>query len=743
MKKTLLFLLTVATCVLSGLGAQDSATPVAEARPLRPFVKIARATGAITLDGVLDEPDWYKGVPATNFWQWFPQDSLQATLQTEVYMTYDNKNIYVAAKSYSSGSNYVIESLRRDFRAGGNDNITFVFDTYSDNTNAFVFGANPKGVLREALISNGGQEREDFSESWDNNWEGTAKIYEGYWIVEFAIPFTTFRFKEGSTRWGFNCYRFDNQINERTTWMPIPQNQMVMNLAYTGDLIWDEPLKKPGRNLVAIPYVSADLTRDFEAGHDEYETNFHAGTDAKVAVTPGLNLDLTVNPDFSQVEVDQQVTNLQRFEIFFPERRQFFLENADLFGRFGAQRINPFFSRRIGVATDTATDLTIQNPIYFGARLSGKLNENWRIGLLNMQTAKDEENDLPSFNYTVGAVQRKMFSRSNVGFILVNKQAFNAAENGTYHNYNRVVGIDYNLATPDNSWTGKSFYHRSFSPGNNPDGQFAHCLDLSYRVHQFEIRWNHEWVGEGYNAEVGFVPRLNYFQVEPSARLFFYPKNGKIAQHGPQVRANVLFTPGHGRSDHEIIMRWDIDFRNNARMEFNLRNEYIYLFEEFDPTRQDSFFLPANSDYYYTSFSADYSSDRSKLFSWFVEPRIGQFFNGYRAGLSGSMTYRFQPFGNVTLNFNYNHLRMESPYEPVNLFLFGPRIDVTFTKNIFLTTFIQYNNQIDNLNINARFQWRFKPVSDFFIVYTDNYFPDDFKVKNRALVAKLTYWLNL
>lgn len=707
-----------------------------------PFAKAAKAAGQIIIDGDIEEQDWYRGIPADNFWQWFPTDSVDAELQTEIFFTYDDENFYVAAKCYSLHNEYVVPSLRRDFRAGGSDNLTFVFDTFNDKTNAFFFGTNPEGVLREGLISNGGSSRGDFSESWDNKWHGEVKKHEGYWAAELAIPFKTIRYQEGSMKWRFNAYRFETQINERSSWFQIPRNQNITDLAFMGDLNWEEPLKKSGTSFSFIPYVSGDINRDFEGGEIDYSQNFQIGGDAKIAITSGLNLDLTVNPDFSQVEVDRQVTNLQRFEVFFPERRQFFLENADLFGTFGDQRINPFFSRRIGVATDTATDLTIQNPIYYGARLSGKLDENWRVGLLNMQTSDDEENDLPSFNYTVAALQRKVFARSNIGAIFVNKQTFSDGESSTYNRYNRVAGIDYNLGTTDNSLSGKVFYHRAITP-EDVGGKFAHGLNLRYRVRRFEVRWRHQWVGEGYDAEVGFVPRQDFYQMRPSARLFFYPKNSPVVQHGPSLESLVLFTPGYGRTDHEFRLRWSFSFRGNSRFEVEAKNEYTFLFDDFDPSRQDEFFLPAETGYTYTNFRAQFNSDRSKSFSFRLEPRYGKFFSGTRTSFRGDFTYRFQPYGTIALSYNYNCLRLGEPFEPVNLYLVGPRIDLTFTKKLFLTTFIQYNNQIDNLNINARFQWRFKPVSDFFIVYTDNYLPEDFSVKNRAIVAKLTYWLNL
>ena len=668
---------------------------------------------------------------------------MKAVYQTEIFFAFDDETFYVAAKCYSNNSQYVVPSLRRDFRAGGSDNLTFVFDTFNDQTNAFFFGANPAGVLREGLISNGGSGREDFSESWDNKWEGESKIHDGYWACELAIPFKTIRYQEGAMKWRFNAYRFDTQINERSSWIRIPQNQFLTNLAFMGDLNWEEPLKNPGKNFTIIPFISTDLTRDFEEGEMGYTSNFGIGGDAKIAVTSGLNLDLTANPDFSQVEVDRQVTNLQRFEVFFPERRQFFLENADLFGSFGEEQINPFFSRRIGVATDTATDLTIQNPIYYGARLSGKLDENWRVGLLNMHTAGDEKNDLPSFNYTVAAIQRKLFARSNIGAIFVNKQAFSNLESSTYNKYNRVVGLDYNLGTTDNVWSGKTYFHKAITPVDVND-KYAHGLELNYRVRDFAVTWQHAWVGLGYDAEVGFVPRNNYFQMSPDLRLFFYPKNSPVVQHGPILQGVWLNTPDYGFTDREVRLRWEARMRDNSEIQAEVKYEYTFLFDDFDPTREDIYYLPAESDYSYTNISLEYNSNRNKPFSFRLEPRFGEFFNGNRFGLRGDFSYRFQPFGNIALDYNYNSINLAAPYDRVNLFLIGPRIDLTFSRQLFLTTFIQYNNQIDNLNVNARFQWRFKPVSDFFLVYTDNYLTNDgFSVRNRSVVAKLTYWLNL
>lgn len=738
--------------------SEPISSPGSNAPAERPTVNLKRLQDPIVLDGVLDEESWFSGIPADQFWQNFPVDTTQAIGQTEIYMTYDDNTLYVGVKCYSSGENYIVPSLKRDFSFRNSDNVSILFDTYNDQTNAFLFGMNAYGVRREALISNGGRGRGDFAESWDNKWFGEAKIHGNYWVAEFAIPFKTLRFTSGGQQWRFNCYRNDTQTNEITTWIRIPRNQIIMDLTYMGDMVWDDPLPKTGKNVSVIPYAIAGVARDFENPEQENaEFTWNVGGDAKVAVTSGLNLDLTVNPDFSQVEVDRQVTNLSRFELFFPERRQFFLENADLFGSFGNRRVNPFFSRRIGIVRDTTTGLNVANPIFYGARLSGKLNDNLRVGLMNMQTAKYDRNGLPGFNYTVAALQYKVFKRSNISFLFVNKQAINGEKDSElYDPYNRVAGLEYRLASADNRWAGKFYYHQAITP-NDEAHKFSHSAQLFYIRRKYRLEWAHMLVGNGFDAQVGFVPRKDFLLLSPEAGLFFYPKNGPLAQHSINLdyrwiftlgQGDYLFTPKNDLSDRELELSWDFNFKNTARANVQLNNSFIFLFNDFDPTRiqEDDVFLPAGSTYNYTDISVSYNSDFRKAFSYRVQPVIGQFFNGFRAGISGRMSLRLQPYGSIRLNYNYNHIRLDAPFEVSNLWLIGPQVDLSFTKKLFFSTILQYNNQSDNLGVNARFQWRFQPVSDFFIVYTDNYFTNafsQFEGRNRALVAKLTYWLNL
>lgn len=709
-------------------------------------VQALKTDAPILIDGVLSEAIWSELTPANDFHQYFPNDSLRASDDTELYFTYDDEILYVGIKVYGAGNNWIINSLKRDFRAGGNDNITLVFDTFNDGINAFFFGINPYGVIREGTITNGGNERRDFDESWDNKWAGEAKIYDGYYTAELMIPFSILRYTDNTKSWKLGSYRFDTQTNENHTWTDVPRNQPLFNLAHSGRLEFEEPLKSSGRNISLIPYATAGVSKDYEAGTDS-DLKYDIGGDAKVAITSGLNLDLTINPDFSQVEVDRQVTNLDRFEIFFPERRQFFLENADLFGNFGSNSINPFFSRRIGTAADSSGS-TVQNRILTGARLSGKLNDNLRVGLLNMQTA-NADNEVFATNFTVAAVQQKLFGRSNISFIGVNKQVTGDANGILDEGYNRILGADFNFATNNNSFFGKTFLHRSFSPIGT-GSQIAHGTNFEVSDRDYGIRWTHEYVGANYDAEVGFVRRKGYYNINPAMWRNFYPEKGAFNTINLGLFSDFVWVPDLGKTDHTMGMYFGGSFKNSARFELELSHDFVYLNGDFDPTGTDSEPLAEGTSYNYLNLRGFYFSDQRKPFGFFLSPYIGKYFNGNRAGLRGRVSYRYQPRGSVSINYSYNYFDMPHLPESKQTFLLGPQIDYTFSKKVFLTTFIQYNTQTEKTNINTRLQYRFAPASDFYLVYTDNYFtgsdPSDrftTTLLNRAIVAKFTYWLNV
>ena len=699
----------------------------------------------IVLDGELDEPAWQLADSAEDFWQYFPTDSVQAQQQTEIKMLFDDTNLYIGIKVYAAGDNYAITSLRRDFRAGGNDNITLMFDTFNDATNAFLFGTNPEGVQREMLLSGGGTEIRGFNMAWDNKWRNASKKYDGYYTSEIIIPLYAFKYKEGETKWRFNSYHFDTQTNERNTWIRIPQNQFIFNLAFMGDMIFEKPLGKSKSPISLIPYVNALVGKDYE--NDMETSDFKFGGDARMTIGNSMNLDLTVNPDFSQVEVDQQVTNLTRFEIGLPERRQFFIENADLFNDFGNNRdSNPFFSRRIGIAEDINGNI-IENDIIAGVRLSGKLTNNTRIGILNMQTTEDIANEIAATNNAVVTVQQKLFSRSNISAMFINKQA---TDDYVFlqpkERYNRVVGLDYRLASEDNTWTGKYFFHKSFTP-NTEGSDVSFGATTEYNSRNFNVRVGGVFVGEDFNSTLGFIRRKDIFKINPRFQYNIWPSaEKKVVKHEISVTPIFIWRPtlDYENSDYTIFSRWEVQFKNTSQFNTTMANRYVRLYDTFDPTGTDGGTELPIGDYYYSSVGLEYQSDQRKLFSYRIEPRIGQFFNGNIFTVESSINYRIQPFFTGSMQIRYDQIRLPAPYPDANLWLIGPRLDITFNKSLFWATFIQYSSQSENFSINTRLQWRFAPLSDLFVVYNDNYFTDSlFAPRVRSFNVKLTYWLNI
>jgi hypothetical protein len=700
----------------------------------------------ITLDGILDEDIW-KDAEGWNgdFMQYFPSDTSLSNYPTRVKVAFDDTNLYLAAIMENRGPRkYVSTSLRRDYRGEQNDQISFLFDTFNDGTNAFQFGVNPYGVQREALLANGGSRKEDLNLAWDNKWYSEAKMMENHWQVEIVIPLSTIRFREGAENWSVNFYRVDSDMGERSTWGPIPRNMEIISTAFLRKMIFEEPLKRKGANVSLIPFIAGRTSKNFLENSSE-GLRPAVGGDAKIGIGPAMNLDLTFNPDFSQVEVDQQVTNLDRFEIFFPERRQFFLENGDLFDSFGQNRSRPFFSRRIGVDIDSATGQNVQSKIIYGARISGKLSEKWRVGAMNTQTATDTDAGIVGKNFTVVALQRKVFERSNIGLIYVNKESLALDESQQLFDpsaYNRLLGVDYNLNSSDGKWIGKAFYHRTFE-SKEVEKPYSFNAYLTFT----DLHWNgtlsFQDIGKSFNPEVGFLPRADFKRINPDLTYLFYPKSKLINRHGPKVEYEGYWNETLGTTDRDINLGYLIKFNSLAELEVTQKNRYVYLFSNFDPTRSKGTPLAAGTDYSFRNFLIKYRSNPRKKLNIDLIGEFGEYFTGNIQRLTTQTGIRFGYIANVSMNFNYARIRLPQPQRDADLILVGPRIDLTFTKNLFWTTFIQYNSQIDNLNINTRLQWRYAPASDFFLVYTDNYFPGDFLPKQRSLVFKLNYWLNL
>ena len=732
------------------------------AQSLERNLRIQKTTVPIKLDGVLDESVWQTASIITDFQRQFPVDTGLATARTEVRVTFDDRHLYVGAVCWQPREDYTAQSLKRDFAAGTSDVLNILFNPSKDGLNGFLFGVSPLNVQREALIDNGATQ----SFEWDNRWESEVQNHADRWVIEVAIPFKTLRYSvlPGENSWKMNFVRTRIKNWEVSTWHPVPQQFPPNNLAFTGTIIWDAPPPKPGANVALIPYAIGGYSVDYKRDPNSLEVTdkpdkwtSNIGGDAKIGITPSLNLDLTINPDFSQVEVDRQVANLSRFELFFPERRQFFLENRDLFAMFGFPDTRPFFSRRIGLARNPVTRLNETVPIIAGARLSGKMTDNLRVGLLNMQTERvdwDTAHTLPAANFTVATVQRKVFGRSALSAVFVNKQNFleklNDAQRGNFQPWNRVAGLEYNLFSRDNRWEGEWYYHRSFSPDKEQRGQTL-AQFLGYNARYFGAFLGYQLVDSNYTAESGFVPRIGFQNFYPGIRRTFYPNNKIINSWTVGFEGSLTYALDFQATDRDVSVYIAAETKAQTYINFVLWNAYTYLFEPFDPTNLDNTPLPDSQGYTYSGARFRFTSSSAYDFRGSVDLNMGEFYNGKFLRAEGELSYRWQPVGIFALGYSYNRIQLPEPHASADFWLLGPRAELSFTRKLFASAFFQWNTQANNFNINARLQWRFAPVSDIFLVYTDNSFAETipnsrvkfFSPKNKAVVLKVVYWLNV
>ena len=534
---------------------------------------------------------------------------------------------------------------------------------------------------------------------------------------------------------------------------------------------------KKAKNFAFIPYVSGIGSQGVQGKQssltDPITANPKVGFDAKLALSRSLNLDITMNPDFAQVDVDVQQVNLTRYSLFFPERRQFFIENSDLFANFGFRQIRPFFSRRIGLGANGPV------PILGGVRMSGKLGSNLRIGAMNITTQSQDLGTLgvlPGVNYTVLSAQKKVFSASNVAMILVHDQKIGKLvefkdRNGNWSktgDYNTVAGTEFNLLTKSNLWAGKGFVQKSFYPGLGVKEGFAHATWLRYRSLNWTGMWNHEYVSKEFSARSGFVPRTDnfdpisgkiikydYWRLEPMITYNYYPKRNAVVNHFGLVASNSSYYDSsfHG-TESESEVGLDVNFQNSSMFHLSLDHSYYDLFLPFDPLDEGKYFF---GKYEWTALHTEFTSNNRKPLSGFVEASYGGYFMGKKYEFGGNLSYRVKGLGKRKLplllfNANWNHINVvmsDSQTSAINLI--GFKAEYSINTNTYLTGFLQYNTQSEKMNVNVRFQWRYRPMSDFFLVYSQNY--DQFQsvlpnrnaylgASYRTLAAKWVYWFN-
>ena len=609
-------------------------------------VMVTKTTETIVLDGRLEESIWKDAKPARDFFISFPVDyqTVPDDLQTEVRLAYDDQFLYVGA--ICKGPNdYYITTLKRDSREfWSGDVFSVLIDPVNEAANGFNFSTNPAGVQYESLISgrtgtraemNSGGSISGFNAAWDNRWFVEIGQHVDHWVVEMAIPFKTLRFDPDKVIWGVNFIRGEPRSNSWHTWSPVPVQFLTVDLGYTGSLHWDQNPQKNKSNISVIPYGLGSTVKDFEEGTDS-DTKFRTGVDAKVAVTSSLNLDLTINPDFSQVDVDEQVTNLTTFNIRFPERRLFFLENSDIFSDFGIPPMRPFFSRRIGLDEDGNTI-----PIEFGARLSGNLNNDLRIGLMNLQTRQNEE--FSGQNYTSIALQQRVLDRSVVKGYFHNRQMVGTSE-ANISDFNRVAGLEFSYFSRDAKWRGFGGYGFSLTEGYSGDN-FFYNIGGGYDGRNFSIYSNLSGIGNNYYADMGWLPSADHYDAVRDTSIHigfqhlfsrisytFYPAD-QSKVNARQIGARHIFdmTNSGQMFQNNISVSYVTNYSSTASLSFQLFHQDNRLLFPFDFTDEE----PLPPGLYHSNYaSAEYESDSRRFFTYQLGFQIGSFYGGSRLGTS-------------------------------------------------------------------------------------------------------------
>lgn len=702
-------------------------------------VKIAETTESITIDGKLDEAVWQTAEVATNFWQKLPYFKEGADPLTEIRLTYDKNNIYVSAKCYQTDP-VIIQSLKRD-DYWDNDAFGIVIDPLNTKSNAYLFGCSAAGAQWDALRS----ETSGINSDWSNKWFAEVQVEEEFWTAEVAIPFRILRYSEEYTEWGINFIRnavFKKQFHN---WTAVPEAFWPPDPAYAGNLIWDKaPTRKKG-NFNLIPYVTAGLEKRVD---ENLKTDFNAGIDAKIGITSTLNLDLTLNPDFSQIEVDELVTNLTRFSIFLPEKRTFFLENADIFGDYGFGEVRPFFSRTIGLDDNGATV-----PILYGARLNGNLSKDLRIGVMNIHSS--DTDDAPGQNNSAISFQKK-FGRSFIQGMFLNRQAFDKTE-VLNDDFGRNASLE--AAYISNSgqllaWVG---LHQSFKKDFTEKTGFYNT-GINAQNTNWDFLSEFTFMQDNYFADMGFIARIeNYDAVRDtvirkgfnsnntSLEYKLRPRKGKIQQHSIVFKNFIATNPDLSFNENNISFGYKISMKEGQSANINIRNSVIDLLYPFSFTG-DGDPLPADR-YNFTSIDGGFESDNRKAFSFNVGAQTGQFYNGNLSRLILNLNYRAQPWGNFSLGYQINKLDFPDPYGKAQIGAILSKVEIGFSRNLIWTTLFQYVDQAEFMGINSRLQWRFSPMSDVYLVFFDNYDVfdlmdrgKDIRTNNRALVLKVNYW---
>ena len=695
-----------------------------------------RIEGEIVMDGVLDEEEWNSAIPYGNFIQKVPDTGEPATEQTEIRILYNQDTLYIGAHLWDSAGKdgIVITDITKDYSTPNSDGLQVMLDTYDDDRNGFIFGSNPAEGRWDMQIGNNSS-----NSNWDGIWYNRATIDEKGWHLEMAIPFKTLRFTSARIQeWGINFERRVRRKNEESYWFPMPPPHRLGKISMAGTLVGLEGIK-PSTNIYIKPFVSLPVMK---RERDDWDLKPEAGVEVfKWSVTSQLTLDATLNTDFAQVEVDEVRTNLTRFSLFFPEKRDFFLENQSAFSwgpvssnDHRAPDILPFFSRRIGLEEGEIV------PILGGARLTGRAGD-YTVGVMSMQTddfrtstkydddgnVEEDSVFVPSTNFTVVRVKKDIFSRSEIGGIIVNKDSEGPEFNRTYgvdSSFNFFNYLDINA------------YALKTESENDSDEDYAGSVSALWRDDFWIIGASHMRVGEEFNPEVGFVPRTGMNKTRGQVGMTQRPR-GRI----PWVRE---FNPGVG-FDYITNPENDLESRSIQTDFFTVFNDassirigYDMIFErlEEDFEIRDGINIPVG-DYNWNEFAVSYRSDMSKKFGFSGSYSTGGFWGGdrnqYRAGLQYQPSYKFTSEVNMTRNV------VDLPAGAFTVDLVGINANYSFSKRMFLNALIQYNSEENEMVSNIRYNFMPKPLSDLYLVYNERRDMDNNEVLDRAITLKLAW----
>jgi hypothetical protein len=696
----------------------------------RPNTTARQLTESPVLDGkVLEEAIWQQIPTIGELWQSRPSAGSPGSEKTEIRVAYNSTTFYVSVVCHDSEpGKLVVSDARRDAPLDNTDAFSFILDTYHDGQNGFIFGTNPIGVEYDAQVDNEGQgnfsaNRQQtgtiggFNLNWDASWQVKAYTGDFGWSAEFAIPFKTLRFAAGKNQvWGINFQRNIRKNNEIDYWAQLPIQFDLKRLSLAGTLSGLN-LEKPG-NLKLIPYVLSNVSRDYRADPSEVKFKPEVGADIKYSVTPSLTLDVTYNTDFAQVEVDEQQVNLDRFNLFFPEKRPFFLENAGLFTVGSPGEVDLFFSRRIGITNDG-----IPVPIIGGARLSGKVNRT-NVGFLSMFTEKLTAADIQPNNFTVARVNHEFAQRSSVGAMFVNRQGMGEVDD----DFNRTYAADGRWGLGKKAQL-SGFYARTVTPGIGED-EHAFKLQSRYEWNGLEVNLAYTEVGEGFNPEVGFLQRSAFRKPEFLVLKRIRP-NGKFGLL--ELRPHVSYRSYWNFDNFLVTSFLHVDnhweFQNGMEIHTGINFTTEGVLKDFEISK--GVIVPADS-YHHREAQLVFFTNKSKPVYISTRHILGGFFGGKRYNNSITAGLRLGDKFNTEVILNRNDVIL--PGGDFNTNILATRLSYAFTPRIFTQSLIQYNSVTDSWSANIRFGWLNQANTGLFLVFNELHDIDG--VSSRSFILK-------